>query len=160
MYIRVCLVVHMCVLYIYIWVHIYAIIATQGGCGSFSGSIIRSYRRGVVVHGWQSESTDVLRDGWGSDFFSPSIFFCFCLSMYLSIGLSACTAFYVSVYLSMYLPIDLSTDLSAYLSAIHLSSIFLSIHLSFLLSSLPSICQSIFLSFHLIYSSNYLYLSI
>ena len=110
-------------------------------------------------HGWQSESTDGPKGGWGLLSFSLSF------SLFPSLSLS----FSLFLWLSTYLPTDLSIYLSIYPS-IHpyLSSylsIFLSFYLSIFLYFYPSIhiYLSIYISIHLsIYQSIYLsfYLSI
>ena len=82
-------------------------------------------------HGWQSESTDGPKGGWGLLSFSL-----FHLITYLPIYLS-------NVYLSIYLTIYRSIDLSIYLSLFHLIT-YLSIYLSLYLSVFClSVCLSL-----------------
>ena len=83
-------------------------------------------------HGWQSESTDGPKGGWGL------------LSFSLFLWLSTYLLTYLSIYLSIYLSLSLSPNLSIYLS-IYLST-YLSIYLSIYLSLSLSLCLSLYLS--------------
>ena len=120
-------------------------------------------------HGWQCESTDGPKGGWG--LLSFSLFLSLSLTInlptYRSIYVSLYLSIYLSTYLSIYLPIYLSTYLSIYLSLFHLIT-HLSSYLSIYLSTYRSIYLSIYLSlslFHLVthlssYLSIYLCLSL
>ena len=89
-------------------------------------------------HGWQSQSTDGPKGGWG--LLSFSLF----LSLFLSLSLSISLSFSPFLWLSTYLPTYLSIYLSFYLS-IYLS-ISLSLCLSVCLSVRPSVRRSVCLS--------------
>ena len=57
-----------CLLYIYIYIYIYTSSTAQGGGGSFKKRNLQE-RLAVVMHGWQTESTDGPEGGWSCVFF-------------------------------------------------------------------------------------------